>query len=40
MVGRAGYVPDGRSAKETAEFFRKEVEDAGEAVKIAKIKPI
>jgi tripartite-type tricarboxylate transporter receptor subunit TctC len=40
VVGRAGYVPDGRSAKETAEFFRKEVEDAGEAVKIAKIKPI
>jgi tripartite-type tricarboxylate transporter receptor subunit TctC len=40
VVGRAGYVPDGRSAKETAEFFRKEVKDAGEAVKIAKIKPI
>jgi tripartite-type tricarboxylate transporter receptor subunit TctC len=40
VVGRAGYVPDGRSAKETAEFFRKEVEDAGEAVRIAGIKPI
>ena len=40
VVGRAGYVPDGRSAKETTEFFHKEVKDAGEAVKIAKIKPI
>jgi tripartite-type tricarboxylate transporter receptor subunit TctC len=40
VVGKAGYVPDDRSAKEAAEFFRKEVEDAGEAVKIAKIKPI
>jgi tripartite-type tricarboxylate transporter receptor subunit TctC len=40
IVGRAGYVPDGRSAKETADFFRKEVEAAGEAVKVAKIKPI
>ncbi|MPZ55885.1 MAG: tripartite tricarboxylate transporter substrate binding protein [Rhizobiales bacterium] len=40
IVGRAGYVPDGRTAKETADFFRKEVEDAGEAVQIARIKPI
>jgi tripartite-type tricarboxylate transporter receptor subunit TctC len=40
VVGRAGYVPDNRSAAETAEFFAKEVKDAGEAVKVAKIKPI
>jgi tripartite-type tricarboxylate transporter receptor subunit TctC len=40
MVGRAGYVPDGRDAKATAEFFQREVKDAGEAVRIAGIKPI
>jgi tripartite-type tricarboxylate transporter receptor subunit TctC len=38
VVQRAGYVPDGRSAAETADFFRKEVEAAGEAVHAAKIK--
>jgi tripartite-type tricarboxylate transporter receptor subunit TctC len=38
VVQRAGYVPDGRSAAETAEFFRKEVEAAGEAVRAAGIK--
>jgi len=40
VVGHNGYVPDGRDASAAAEFFRKEVEDAGEAVRIAKIKPI
>jgi tripartite-type tricarboxylate transporter receptor subunit TctC len=40
VVGRAGYVPDGRDAKATAEFFRQEVKDAGEAVRVAGIKPI
>jgi tripartite-type tricarboxylate transporter receptor subunit TctC len=38
VVQRAGYVPDGRSAAETAEFFRKEVESAGKAVRAANIK--
>jgi tripartite-type tricarboxylate transporter receptor subunit TctC len=38
VVQRAGYVPDGRSAAETAEFFRREVEAAGEAVRAANIK--
>jgi tripartite-type tricarboxylate transporter receptor subunit TctC len=40
VVGRAGYVPDGRNAAETARFFRDEVEAAGKAVKLAKINPI
>lgn len=40
VVGRAGYVPDGRNAEETAKFFRKEVKDAADAVKAAKINPI
>ena len=40
VVGHNGYVPDGRDASAAAEFFRKEVQDAGEAVRIAKIKPI
>ena len=35
----AGYVPDGRSAAQTAEFFRREVEAAGEAVRAAGIQP-
>ena len=34
---RAGYIPDGRSAAQTAEFFRKEVADTAEAVKAAGI---
>ena len=37
IVQRAGYIPDGRSAAQTAEFFRKEVEDTAEAVKAAGI---
>lgn len=39
VVQKAGYIPDGRSPAETAEFFRKEVELAGEAVKAAGIQP-
>jgi tripartite-type tricarboxylate transporter receptor subunit TctC len=39
IVQRAGYMPDERSAPETAEFFRKEVEDAGEGVRAAGIQP-
>ena len=35
----AGYVPDGRSAAQTAEFFRQQVEAAGEAVRAAGIQP-
>ena len=35
----AGYVPDGRSAAETAAFFRQQVEAAGEAVRAAGIAP-
>jgi tripartite-type tricarboxylate transporter receptor subunit TctC len=35
----SGYVPDGRSAAQTAEFFRREVEAAGEAVRAAGIQP-
>jgi tripartite-type tricarboxylate transporter receptor subunit TctC len=34
-----GYVPDGRNAAQTAEFFRQEVEAAGAAVKAAGIQP-
>lgn len=40
VVQKAGYMPDGRDAKTTAEFFRRQVEESGEAVRIAKIKPI
>jgi tripartite-type tricarboxylate transporter receptor subunit TctC len=40
VVGRAGYVPDGRDAAQTAKFFRDEVEAAGKAVKAARINPI
>ena len=39
VVTKAGYIPDGRSPAQTAEFFRKEVEAAGEAVKAAGIQP-
>jgi len=39
VVQKAGYIPDGRSPGQTAEFFRKEVEAAGEAVKAAGIQP-
>jgi tripartite-type tricarboxylate transporter receptor subunit TctC len=39
VVTKAGYIPDGRTAAQTTEFFRKEVEAAGEAVKAAGIEP-
>jgi tripartite-type tricarboxylate transporter receptor subunit TctC len=39
IVQRAGYMPDERSAAATAEFFRQEVEAAGEAVRAAGIQP-
>ncbi len=39
VAQRAGYMPDGRNAAETARFFRQEVEAAGEAVRAAGIKP-
>jgi tripartite-type tricarboxylate transporter receptor subunit TctC len=39
VTRRAGYVPDGRSAEQTAEFFRHEVEAAGVAVRKAGITP-
>ncbi len=37
VVQKAGYVPDGRSPAQTTDFFRREVEAAGEAVKAAGI---
>jgi tripartite-type tricarboxylate transporter receptor subunit TctC len=40
VVQKAGYVPDGRNAAQTAEFFRQQVKEAGEAVRIARINPI
>ena len=39
VVQRAGYEPDGRSAPQTADFFRQEVAAAGEAVRAAGIQP-
>jgi len=39
IVQQAGYMPDERTAAQTAEFFRREVEDAREAVDAAGIKP-
>ena len=39
VVARAGYVPDGHTAAQTAEFFRQEVAATGEAVKAARIQP-
>lgn len=39
VVRKSGYVPDGRTAAQTAEFFRAEVAAAGEAVKAAGIQP-
>jgi tripartite-type tricarboxylate transporter receptor subunit TctC len=35
----SGYAPDGRTAPETAAFFRQQVEAAGEAVRAAGIEP-
>lgn len=39
VVVKSGYIPDERSATETAAFFKKEVEAAGDAVRAAKIQP-
>jgi tripartite-type tricarboxylate transporter receptor subunit TctC len=39
VMRRDGYVPDNRSAAETAAFFRSQVDAMGEAVKAAKIAP-
>jgi tripartite-type tricarboxylate transporter receptor subunit TctC len=39
IMQRDGYVPDNRTAAETAAFFRTEVERIGHAVKAAKIEP-
>jgi tripartite-type tricarboxylate transporter receptor subunit TctC len=39
VVEGSGYIPDERSPAQTAEFFRKEVAAAGEAVKAAGIQP-
>ncbi|MPZ40444.1 MAG: tripartite tricarboxylate transporter substrate binding protein [Rhizobiales bacterium] len=39
VVQKAGYIPDGRTAAQTAEFFRQQVQAAGEAVKAAGIQP-
>ena len=39
VIQRAGYEPDGRSAAQTAEFFRREVAAAGETVRAAGIQP-
>jgi tripartite-type tricarboxylate transporter receptor subunit TctC len=39
VMQRDGYVPDNRTAAETAAFFRSQVEAMGEAVKAAKIAP-
>jgi tripartite-type tricarboxylate transporter receptor subunit TctC len=35
VVQKAGYVPDGRNAAQTAEFFRQQVAETGEAVRAA-----
>jgi tripartite-type tricarboxylate transporter receptor subunit TctC len=39
IVQKAGYMPDGRDAAQTADFFRQQVKESGEAVEIARIKP-
>jgi tripartite-type tricarboxylate transporter receptor subunit TctC len=39
IMQRDGYIPDNRTAAETAAFFRKEVEAMGVAVKAARIEP-
>lgn len=39
VVERSGYIPDGRSPSQTADFFRKQVEAAGKAVQAAGIEP-
>jgi tripartite-type tricarboxylate transporter receptor subunit TctC len=39
VMQRDGYMPDNRDPAATAAFFRKEVENAAEAVKAAGIQP-
>ena len=39
VVQQAGYMPDERTPAETADFFKREVEAAREAVEAAGIKP-
>lgn len=39
IVQQAGYMPDERTPAQTAEFFKREVDDAREAVEAAGIKP-
>jgi len=39
VVERSGYIPDGRSPAQTADFFRQQVEAAGKAVQAAGIEP-
>jgi tripartite-type tricarboxylate transporter receptor subunit TctC len=39
VVQKAGYMPDGRDAAQTAEFFRQQVADTGEAVRAARLEP-
>lgn len=39
VLRQSGYFPDGRDARQTAEFFRDEVARVGEAVKAAGIQP-
>jgi tripartite-type tricarboxylate transporter receptor subunit TctC len=39
IMQRDGYIPDNRGVAETAVYFRKEVEQMGEAVKAAGIEP-
>lgn len=39
VVQKAGYMPDGRNAAQTAEFFRQQVADTGEAVRAARLEP-
>ncbi len=40
VVQQASYVPDERTAAQTAEFFKSEVEAVRESVEAANIKPI
>ena len=39
IVQKAGYMPDDRDAAQTAAFFRKQVEETGEAVRAARLEP-
>ena len=39
IVQKAGYMPDGRNAAQTGEFFRQQVAETGEAVRAAGLEP-